>query len=477
MTGDRTDGQRTAIGRAWLLRRIRCTDRDRGTAVLELTGLISVVALMIVSVGLAVSPQVPVLGSRVREAICKVTSLADGGSCNFAVAPPEQHIPTQPCVLSTETGSGSIDISVVIVKAKDNRSYEVAKLSDGTYRVTLLDEGDVGVGVGVGGGVTVTVDDTKVGETASADVSASLGLQAGQTWYVKSEGDVQNLLNYQIENAVKDYTIGGGPLRGLVDWGESELGIGYHAPDPDETTVAGGLVLDASAEATSLVDSAGASVGSTTMLGVKTTKSGQTTVYLNTKVEGEAGLQALGVDTSGMPQFQGAGGEGSLQMVTAVTFDNDHNMTDVTTTVTEAGKTRGLATTLMGDGDPGLDNENAGAIVYTASLPIHSDADRNTALAYLAATGANQLGGPFLQAASLVPGMYATTDYLNAVRAHGYLTQQAYTAESSTPLAAHASGEVGIELGGGFEFKHGSTELDNAQYWDGTSWQKWEACG
>src|SRR5207244_688317 len=118
-------------------------------------------------------------------------------------AAPDRHQPTEPCVLGTTTGSAGGEVSVVIVKVGDNRSYEVARLSDGRYRVTLLEQGTVGAEVGVGGGVVLTVGDRTVGADASADASAALGIQAGQTWYVNSQGDVQDLLNYQIETAAK----------------------------------------------------------------------------------------------------------------------------------------------------------------------------------------------------------------------------------------------------------------------------------
>jgi hypothetical protein len=439
--------------------------------------MITVAALLVVSISLAVVPRAPVIADHVGVAICKVLAIADGRSCAPAINSPTDHIPPQPCVTGTQTGSYGAELSVLVVKGSDNRMYEIAKLSDGRYRVTLLQQSNVGLEVGVGAGVTLTVEDNTVGGSATADASASLGLQAGQTWYVDSQSAAQDLINYQLENTVKDYTIGGGPLRSLVDWGEKELGLGYQPPEPDETTVAGGMVLDASAEATDLVDHAGASVGATAMLGVRTSKSGDTTVYLSTKVEGEAGLQALGIDTSGMPQFQGAAGKGSLQLVTAVTFDSSGNMSQVTTTAVAAGETKGLVNGLFGNGDPALSNSSSGAQVYTATLPIHSESDRNLAAAYLAATGASQLGGPLIQAAAAVPSVYATTDYLNAVRARGFLTQQTYSTENTTDAAAEASGKLGIELGGGFHVDHGSSEIDDAQYWDGMSWQKWEPCG
>jgi hypothetical protein len=115
--------------------------------------------------------------------------------------------------------------------------------------------------------------------------------------------------------------------------------------------------------------------------------------------------------------------------------------------------------------------------VFKAALPIRTDADRDTALKFLAASGAAQLGGPLVQAATAVPGALATSDFLDAARDRGTVTDVNYGVDSETDFEAQGSGKLGVELGGGLEVKHESLESQGGRYWDGTGWQPWAACG
>lgn len=70
----------------------------------------------------------------------------------------------------------------------------------------------------------------------------------------------------------------------------------------------------------------------------------KSTVYLTSTVDGQAGLQSLGVDTLGDP-VPGAKLEGKLQ-VNAVTFDSIGNMVNVQVAALAAGTSSGVASAL-----------------------------------------------------------------------------------------------------------------------------------
>ena len=452
--------------------------KDFGAATLEFTGMVAVAALVAVSVLLAAVPNAPFVGSKFREAVCQIISLGQG-DCG-GVTSPEAHRPTEPCVIHSDSTTSEGEVAVIFVTAKNGRTYEVAKLSDGRYRITYLSDGAVGVETGVGGGLTVTVNDRNYGGSATADVSAALDFQSGDVWYASSEQEAYDILVSAAESDLKDQVVGsGGPLRSIVDWGEDQLGIGAgNPPEPDETFAQGGLVLNASAEATDIAVSAGAEVGATEALGVRTTKDGRTTVYLSTTVQGEAGLQSVGIDPNTLdPQFIGAQANGKLQLVTAVTFDSSGNMVEVSTTATAAGESKGLVTALFGgSADPSLTNSVSTATVYRATLPIKTDADKMLAEQYLMATGVMQLGGPIAMTLTAAPAAYATTEFLTAARNRGQLTQQSFDTNNTTVVGVEAEGKLGVELGVDYKLKTGELTSTGGQYWDGVNWQTWQGC-
>lgn len=450
--------------------------RDRGATSLETVGMIGAAALVAGALMIFMVTNSPQIAQSVKYAVCTILGGQDCGS-----RPPllDPHRPVEPCVVSTTNGSMNREVEIIFVTASDGRAWEVARLNDGTYRVTLVQSSSEGVEAGVGAGVTLTINDRTVGGSAVAEASASLQVRQGSTWYLPDAESVSRLMGEEAEDTIEDEVLGdGGPFRWVWERGQDAAGAitgngDYEFPEADEVFAQGGVVLNASVEATAITDSGGAEVGITEALGVRTGRTG-TTVYLRTKVEGKAGLQQIGIDPDGV-QFEGTELEGSLELVTAVTFDSSGAMTQVSTTATTAGASSGAVNALFGgSSDPALSNQQSSAMVYQATLPIRSDGDRRTATNFLIATGVSQLGGFNLTTA--VPTALATAAFVDAAQDRGYVTRQQFDTEDTTVFGFDAEGKLGIELGASAEVTSGSTRATDADYWNGVSWTEWAGC-
>ncbi|WP_166391510.1 hypothetical protein [Nocardioides ochotonae] len=447
---------------------------ERGAATLETTGVAIIAATLILAVMLAALPQ----GSRIAETysywVCQVVTFGQG-SCAPPASAPESREPTEPCVLTQDGMERNREISVLVFTAADGSRVEVQRLSNGEYRVSVTDSESGGASVGVGGGLTVTVNDTTVGGSASAGAGASVDLRAGAVYHV-SEDEMGDLMEAITQDQVKDATVGkSGPFRWLTDGVTNLAGIGKDLPVPDEIYAEGGISLNASAEATGLTDHVSAGLTASQVLGTRASRDGTTTVYLKSEVTGEAGLQSLGIDTDG-PQFQGAKLEGSAELVTAVTFDAEGNMVQVSTTATAAGSSAGVASALFGgDADADLANQESTMRVFQATLDTDNPANRLAAQQFLLAQGVSSLGAWTNPALASV-GALATPGFIQAAMTDGTVTQQDYDTESNTVFGFDGSGKLGIELGASVDYKTDSMTTSGAQYWDGTQWTNWEAC-
>lgn len=448
---------------------------ERGAATLETTGVTIIAATLVLGLMLAALPQGKIISETFSYWVCQVVTMGQGG-CTPPSSSAEAHKPTDPCVLTQDGVERNQKLSVLVVTAEDGRRIEIQKLSNGEYRVTVTDSEGTGAEVGVGGGLSVTVNDTTVGGSATAEAGASIDIKDGDVYYADDES-MPDLMDALLQDQIKDTVAGeDGPIRWITDQATDIVGVSNDLPDPDETYAEGGISLNASAEATSLTDHAEAGISESVLLGTRSNRDGTTTVYVKAKVSGEAGLQSLGVDTEGNPQFQGAKLEGSAEVVTAVTFDSEGNMVKVSATATAAGSSAGVASALFGgSADADLGNQEGELRIYQATLPLEDDADRDAANQFLLAQGVGALGGwsnPLLG----VPGMIATQNFMDAAKDRGTLTQQDYNTSSNTVFGVDAEGKLGIELGVSASVSEDSMETTGAQYWDGTQWVDWEEC-
>ncbi len=449
--------------------------RDDGAASLETTGVAIIASLIVVAVLLAVTPQARVLGETFAYYICQVVTFGQGG-CVAPSSSPEAHKPTDPCVLTQNGVERNSKISVIVFTASDGQRVEVQQLSNGEYRVTVTDTGGAGLETGVGGGLSLTVNDTTVGGMASADAGASIDLKAGDVYYTDEAG-LGNLMDGLLQDEIKDQLAGeGGPIRWLTDQATDLVGVSNDLPAPDEVYAEGGVSLNASAEATGLLDSAKAGVEASAMIGTRTNRDGTTTVYLKTTVSGEAGLQSLGIDTEGNPQFQGARLEGEVEVVTAVTFDAGGNMTRVQATAAAGGQSSGIASAMFGDdSDSALSNQVSGTRIYQATLDIADSTDANIAGQFLLAQGVSAVGG-WTNPVTAAGIVLANQSFFEAAGSHGTITQQDYATDSNTVLGIDAAGKLGVELGFSGSVSEDSRTITGASYWDGSQWVEWEDC-
>jgi hypothetical protein len=257
-------------------------------------------------------------------------------------------------------------------------------------------------------------------------------------------------------------------------------------PPPDEVYAEGSLALNASAEATGIVQNASGSAGITTVLGARRAADGYVTVYLQTDVEAAAALRTTAPAQQGSvwPVPSGAGGSGTARLVTAVTFDSSGTMVEVSATGAASGESAGLVSALFGGpADPSLSNQAAGGTVYRASLPIRTSADAQVATTYLTEVGATQISfGTLGTVTPLAPahtgafGPAAVAAYLDAAHRQGVVTRQSFS-DNSSGYGAQASGKLGVELGGGLSYETLDRTSTEASYWDGAAWTPWTACG
>lgn len=444
---------------------------DGGATTIEHTGVYAVAACLAVSILLVAASA----GASARDvfdrAVCLVTSLgvSDCGGRTSA----DEHRPTQPCVIAADTRAMRTEIAVIVVTASDGRRFEVAQLSDGRYRVKLLESGSTGFQVGVGGGLTVTVNDRTVGGAAVAEAGADFEVGSGRVWYSSDPDEVARMVGEDGEDAVEGALLGdSGPVRWVWERGQDVVGAAtgggdYEFPEADETFSQGGFSVGARGEITALTDRGSVSVGASEVLGVRETKQDETTIYYRTKVEGAAGLQWLNAGADG---FDGADVAGAVELVAAVTYDADGAMKEVAVTGVAAGDSKGAIAALFGGADDAsLTNSASGAVVYEATLPVRDALDERTASEFLVSMGVARLAGPTMPAAAApLPG--AGARLLRAAGERGYTTRQTYDTDASTTFAVDASGRLGIELGANMSVESETQTITGAQYWDGSSW-------
>jgi hypothetical protein len=140
--------------------------RERGAATLETVGMYTVAAMLATAVFLAILGSSPLVADKVRQALCIITTLGQG-ECGSSVTSAVDHRPTQPCVVSAEGHTGSLEASFIVTVGTCEQ-FLVEELNNGQFRVTRGTGGKVGVGVGAGFDLSGTWDDKEYGAAATA---------------------------------------------------------------------------------------------------------------------------------------------------------------------------------------------------------------------------------------------------------------------------------------------------------------------
>lgn len=451
----------------------RCR-RDRGAVSLEQVGLIVVAAMLVGALVVVLTQRTPV-AERTREAVCTILNLGQGscgsGGGDDTATRPE---PTQPCVVTGNSGNVHGEISVSVVTMENGRQFQIEELSDGTYRLTVGTSEGAGLAVGVGGGGSITIADRTVGAEAVAGAGAGLTLTEGQVYHADDADELRDLVEGHIADVAKDELVAeSGPVRWLTDKVTDGTGLTQALPEPDGEFHEGGFSVNASAQAAGL-GRANAGVSAAQALGYREGSDGSKTFYMSSEVSGEAGLISIGVDTEGH-DFGGAAINGKMEVVTAVTVGPDGTMTSVDSTAMASGEGQGMASAAFTGEVDGVDvGTSAGrSVVFESSSPMDSAENQAVGMSFLANQGIHAFGNVAIDPDSAA----ADHNYFHRAREHGTVSMRGYDLDGSTPFAASGSGKAGpVALGGNLDVSSESIEITDARYWDGSQMSEWSGC-
>lgn len=180
----------------------RLGKRDRGAATIETIGMYVVAAMPASAVMLVLASATPVVGDRLRQALCMVTTLGQG-SCESWLSSANDHIPTEPCVVSADGHTGAVE-GGAIVMVGGSEQFLVEKLNNGKYRVIRGTGSQVGTGAAVGANFSVTWNDKSVGAAAVAEANIAEGFSGGEVYYANNEEEANNLRWAHSEAVAKD---------------------------------------------------------------------------------------------------------------------------------------------------------------------------------------------------------------------------------------------------------------------------------
>jgi hypothetical protein len=431
-----------------MLLRTRRTERGQGS--LELVGIIVLASILVLATTGTIVQMSPQVRSEVSYRICQILNLAGGGECESPDEPrtPEDRLPDDPCVVDSQQGSVEVT-GAFVVSVTVGKQLLVEELSDGTYRVTEVDLGKVGVGVGPGIDVSVTLDGKKYGAVAIATADALLAGQTGRSWDAKDQDEVNDILKGLIAEQVLDNVAPDLPGPKDVPGLNMIPGIGdIDGPpnptrllleqiigdlrDPDSTFVEGGLEGNAAASISGITAGAGGEANLGVYLGAKKTKDGYT-VYYKGKV-GASAFGTIGADDASA----GASGEALF----AINLDKDGKPESVSVT---AGYT------LAADqGDLTSNTDDQTYVETTAEVPLTGDALEDAQI--LAEMNSPLLFGNFLDRA----------------KEDGTLTQNTYSQDPNT-YGLGATGSWLGDYGGSIKGDFTTRDLEESTYWDGTT--------
>lgn len=434
------------------LRRALTPTRDeRGQGSLENVGVIVLAAILVAATTGTIVQASPQLRAEVSYRICQILSVAGGGGCEAPGSVPsaEDRVPDEPCVVGSQQGSVSVTGSFV-VSVTAGKELLVEQLSDGTFRVSEVDLGSVGVGVGPGLDISVTIDGKKYGAVATASADALLAGKTGRTWYADDESSVQDIMNGLVAEEALDQVAPELPgpkdvplinqIPGLGDLGGPpnptreliEAFIG-DLPDPDETFVEGGIEGNAGAAISGITAGAGAQGGLGVYLGSKRTPDGWVAYYRG-EIKGST-FATLGADD--------ASASGKMEAIYAVNLGQDGVPESVTLTagLTYAAETGSLTT----------NTDDQTYVETQATVPLTGDPAQD------AATMAVLTGNPF-----------ATQAFVEAAQERGQITQSSYSQDPNT-YGLTVGGELLGDYGGGITADLTNRSLTDSSYWDGTA--------
>jgi hypothetical protein len=453
---------------------------ESGAATIDYVGAIVVVVAIVVSLALSATP----IGQTIAARLCEAFGTTCGEVTSAARAP-EDYVPPMPCVVSGNGEDNDANLSFVVVTLRGGERWLIEKLGDGRYRLTRGFNGGAGATVGVGGGVTLTVDDSVYGGQATADASAGLSVGGGETFYVDSVEDAQNLLGQQRQDDVKDAVLGdSGVARGFFDWVSGKLGDDQEGENraPDEWFVEGGTWVDGQASASGglpgLNADAGASGSVEAYLGRTERSDGTSTDYLRASMSIEAGLSGNVPNANGYNTFAVASAGG--QMSALIQVDRDANGTPVALRLTST--TGGHAAT--DQSYVGMDDlDTASSLTsVTSQIPLETASDLRTASRTLQTLGIPYVPGitdpTDIGQRALTPSAFTqvATDFAALAASRGYYWEQDVTSGSTTDFGLQVDVKMGAVAGLGGSTVSNESTTTGYRYWDGGQMVSREGC-
>jgi hypothetical protein len=462
----------------------RLNRREVGAATLETVGMYAVAAVLAVAVMLVLASANPVIGGRLRQALCMVTTLGQG-SCEASTTSAFDHKPADPCVVTAKGHTGAVEGGIVLTLGA-NEKLLIEKLNNGQSRVTRGVGGTGGVTGGVGANVSGTWNDKTVGLAASADVGAGVTFSGGEVYYANTQKDVDNLVAAHREDVTKSVVLSGqlAPLGSLVDFAKELTGIGSTFPPPDEVYVAGNASASVAGQLTLGPADAQAGGSTQSLLGTRLGNDGSSTTYYETSLAGKltAGTWA-GDEQTNQTVYSKAGLEGKKVQIIEVERDSKGIITGV--------RAKSVVDTTTGVSEKGGDvNDGPGEKkTYTETvteLPILTPLDQATASDYLNAVGlAPMLGfrdlptdvSNYQPAGNPLDALSPTKEFAQAARERGYVTRQTFDNGESGSYNLKFGVKALAEIGGGVTVDRVRRTAISAEYQNGSAWVPWKGCG
>lgn len=355
---------------------------ERGQATLEWTGVLAVVVVVLVAAGTVAggSGIVNAVGGAFRRALC----LAGGGTCR----------PAQPkaCVLSSSDASVRATVKLTFVKLGGRVGLLRQARSDGTFRLTLIDQVEGGLTAGAGARAEVQLGGllhASAGGMSEAELLARLGRR--RTWEVSTERAADEL-ERRIVRSVAERMV----ARPVLEVATRVTGSRpVELPEPDASSLGGELELAASVGAGLGAD---ARAGLRARLGASRDRDGSTSVTFAVDGDGALDLRRalLGLH---------AGGRGSVALT--VSFDPGGGATRLEV----AALAEGGARALLPDGAPR--GERRDRVEVTGTLDLTAPDDARAAGRLLAALAPGR-DGELPGAASALAARIAAAGTLSA---------------------------------------------------------------
>lgn len=239
---------------------------DDGQATTEHIGLMALIAVVLVAAIAGAAVAAPGIFKKVKDGFEHALCVVIGERCSLR----------EPCPVRRQTDKGGQNLSVGWLRLAHDRILEIERLSDGSYKLSLLE--------GVRGGAGVDMPTKKVGAGVEADASAgiTLGLRSGREYVAATPEEARALARSLRRQALPGVQ---SQLSGALDL----VGLSDADPSVDSYVLAGAGAADAVAKLgfKGILDAGGdASVGAEMGIKVAAHRKEVTTYY---KAEGKIG--------------------------------------------------------------------------------------------------------------------------------------------------------------------------------------------